>query len=360
MSTWPEDSHPLERLLAEPWRTEFFQAVRLLERWFVGYGRARQQDTVPYRIMFRTTLSTTFPPSEIEQVVSFSASGERLGDKQQRAAADVFRVDITPAFFGLLGSQGALPLRYTEQIAAQEQEHRDGSGRAFLDIFSNRATAHFYAAWKKYRLPYHYELDRNERYLPLLQSLAGVADAGTQKALHRQPGALVDDAIAGHGAAARHRAVSAIYLQRTLSDYFDVRFRVEQFVGHMYDVPREHQSQLGQHNMVLGATALAGERIWLRNLRVRLVIGPLSATQYDGFLPGSERALALARMLHLLAGMTIEYEVCLVLKREDVKPAELGNAGRLGFDAFLSTRPAAVDRRDMSYRLRRVPAPAVA
>ncbi|WP_083245513.1 type VI secretion system baseplate subunit TssG [Paraburkholderia nodosa] len=122
MSTWPEDSRSLERLLAEPWRTEFFQTARLLERWFVGHGRARQQDAVPDRITFRTTLSTTLPPSEIEQIVSFNAAGERLGDKQQRAAADVFRVDVTPAFFGLLGSQGALPLRYTEQIT---REHRD-------------------------------------------------------------------------------------------------------------------------------------------------------------------------------------------------------------------------------------------
>ncbi|OBR48534.1 type VI secretion system baseplate subunit TssG [Paraburkholderia tropica] len=360
MSAWAEDPRPLERLLAEPWRTEFFQAVRLLERWFVGHGGARPQDAVPYRIAFRTTLSTTFPPSEIEQIVSFGVSGDRLTDNPQRVAADVHRVDITPAFFGLLGSQGALPLRYTEQIAAQEQEHRDRSGRAFLDIFSNRATAHFYAAWKKYRLPYHYELDRNERYLPLLQSLAGIADPGTQKALQSLPGALVDDAIAGHGAAARHRAVSAIYLQRTLSDYFDVRFRVEQFVGHAYDVPRQQQSSLGQTNIVLGATALAGERVWLRNLRVRLVIGPLTAMQYDTFLPGSERARALARMLHLLVGMTLEYEVCLVLKREGVKPVQLGKAGCLGFNAFLSTRASGDDRRDMSYRLRRLNAPATA
>ncbi|MFX1676929.1 type VI secretion system baseplate subunit TssG [Paraburkholderia sp. A2WS-5] len=353
MPPQPQAPSPLDHLLTEPWRFEFFNAVRLLERWFVEHGGARPRDALAYRITFRTTLSTTFPPSEIKQIVSYNVAGERLTDTSQHTASEVFRVDLTPAFFGLLGSQGALPLRYTEQITNEEHANRDRSGRAFLDIFSNRATAHFYAAWKKYRLPHHYELDRNERYLPILQSLAGIADASTQQMLHSQPGALIGDAVAGHGTVARHRAVSAYYLQRTLSDYFDVRVRIEQFVGHMYDLPPVRQSQLGQINIVLGATALAGERIWLRNLRVRLVIEPLTAAQYDKFLPGSERSLALARMLYLLVGMTLEYEVCLVLHREGVKPIELGSHGRLGFSAFLSTRPSGINRPDMSYRLRR-------
>ncbi|OXH82979.1 type VI secretion protein, partial [Burkholderia multivorans] len=73
-----------------------------------------------------------------------------------------------------LGAQGALPLHYTEQIAAREHLKRDHAARAFFDVFSNRATALFYAAWKKYRLPFHYELDRDERYLPLLLAIAGV------------------------------------------------------------------------------------------------------------------------------------------------------------------------------------------
>ncbi|MFX1766904.1 type VI secretion system baseplate subunit TssG [Paraburkholderia sp. A1RI-2L] len=353
MSTWPPTPSTLDHLLTEPWRFGFFNAVRLLERWFVEHGGARPRDALAYRITFRTTLSTTFPPSEIKQIVLYNVAGERLTDMSQHTASEVFRVDLTPALFGLLGSQGALPLRYTEQITNEEHANRDRSGRAFLDIFSNRATAYFYSAWKKYRLPYHYELDRNQRYLPILQSLAGIADASTQQALRRQPGALIGDAVAGHGAVARHRAVSAYYLQRTLSDYFDVRVRIEQFVGHMYDVSLSQQSKLGQSNIVLGTNALAGERIWLRNLRVRLVLGPLTAAQYDKFLPGSERSHALARMLHLLVGMTLEYEVCLVLRREGVNPVELGSRGQLGFNAFLSTRPSGIDRPDMSYRLRR-------
>jgi type VI secretion system protein ImpH len=355
MSIWPQDRRVMERLLEEPYRFEFFQAVRLLERWFVERTEARQVDAVPHRIKFRTTLTTTFPPSEIEQATLFNEAGEPLADKAGRVealnAGEVSHVDLTPTFFGMLGGQGALPLRYTEQIAAGEQLHRDRAARQFLDIFSNRATALFYAGWKKYRLPIHYELDRDERYLPLLQALAGVATDGARDALRDEPGTLIDDAVAGHSAAAHHRTLSAIYLQRTLSHYFKVAVRIEQFVGHFYDVPPQQQSQLGLNNVVLGATALVGERVWQRNLRVRLILGPMPAQQFYGFLPDAEQTAALARLLCLLVGISLEYEVCPVLQRDAVRPVQLGRHGALGYDSFLTTRASDIDRSDLNYML---------
>jgi type VI secretion system protein ImpH len=53
----------------------------------------------------------------------------------------------------------------------------------------------------------------------------------------------------------------------------------------------------------------------------------------------------------LLAGITIEYEVSLVLAREEVGMSRLGKGARLGYDAFLCTRPAERDRDDARYEL---------
>ena len=358
MSFWLQNPRVLERLLDEPYRFEFFQAVRLLERWFTEHGGARPRQAVPHRIGFRTTLTTTFPPSEIEQASSFDEAGEPLEDQAARVGAmvagEISRVELTPAFFGLLGSQGALPLRYTEQIITGEHLRHDRGSQGFFDIFSNRATALFYAAWKKYRLPLHYELDRNARYLPILQALAGVADHSSGEVLHQEHGALVDDAVAGHSAAARHRAVSSVYLQRTLSKYFGVPIRLEQFIAHKYEAPPEHQSCAGIANMVLGSTAMLGEHVWLRHVRVRLVLGPLSASEYEGFLPNCANTFALTRLLQLLVGITLEFEVQPVLKREEVNSLQLGANGRIGYDAFLATRPSQVDRADMRYTLNKL------
>lgn len=354
------DPGVVERLLDEPHRFEFFQAVRLLETWFAKHdaprhAASRPGEIVARRIGFRNTLSLGFPPSEIERAQSYDAAGAALKDDVRRNAAleagALSRVELTPAFFGLLGGQGALPLHYTEQIIAREQLKRDHAAHAFFDVFSNRATALFYSAWKKYRLPLHYELDRDERYLPLLLALAGVSNDDARSTVQQGRGALLDEAIAGYALAARHRPVSAAYLQRTLSEYFRVPIRVEQFVGKWYDVPPDQLSVLGDVNVTLGATALVGERVWQRDMRARLVVGPLTKRDYEAFLPGGERAIALERMLTLLAGVTLEYEVSLVLRRAEVGASVLGAGARLGWDAFLCTREAGRDRADARYEL---------
>ncbi|TKC88329.1 type VI secretion system baseplate subunit TssG [Trinickia terrae] len=352
------DPGVVERLLDEPHRFEFFQAVRMLERWFAQQtpenANARPGDVLARHIAFRNTLSLSFPASEIQGAMSYDEAGDAVADSAKRAQAiaeeTLARVELTPAFFGLLGGQGALPHHYTEQMLAREMK-RDHAAREFFDIFSNRATALFYAAWKKYRLPFHYELDKDERYLPLLLALAGVSDAPSRSSVQRGRGALADEAIAGYAMAARHRPMSAAYLQCTLSEYFNVPVRVEQFVGKWYDVPPDQLTLLGSFNATLGATALAGARVWQRDMRARLVIGPLKMADYEAFLPGAERAVALERMLTLLAGVTLEYEVKLVLCRTEVGPIQLGRGSRLGWDAFLCTRDAERDRADARYEL---------
>ncbi|GAB2868316.1 type VI secretion system baseplate subunit TssG [Paraburkholderia jirisanensis] len=342
----------------EPYRFGFFQAVRLLENWFATHGGARPRNAVPHHIDFRTTLATAFPPSEIEHASPIDKEGKDLNDKAAQlhaiVASEISRATVTPALFGLLGSQGALPLRYTEQVATDVHLYRDRASQAFFDIFSNRATALFYAAWKKYRLPLHYELDRNNRYRPILHALAGVADHSSNKALHEEPGALADDAVAGYSAAVRHRAMSAVYLQRVLSDYFGVPIRVEQFISKKYVVPPSQQSSTGSAHMALGSTAIVGAHVWLRHARVRLVIGPLSADEYEEFLPRSRRSSALTRLLQLLVGVTLEFEVQPVLRREEVKSFELGLNGRLNCNAFLATRPSRTDRSDLRYTLNKL------
>ncbi|PTB21028.1 type VI secretion system baseplate subunit TssG [Trinickia symbiotica] len=341
----------VRRLLDEPYRFQFFQAVRMLEMWF-------GQDVVRYageRIVFRNTLSLTFAPSELERATPYGGDGAPVDSDEARDAAiearSLARIDLVPAFFGMLGGQGALPLHYTEDLIAREQLRRDRAARAYLDVFTHRATALFYEAWKKYRLPFHYELDQDERYLPLLLAIAGLGHRPTRGALQQGTGTLIDEALGGYALPVRQRPMSAAYLERVLADYFRVHVRVEQFVGKWYEVPPSHLSQLGYANVTLGATALAGERVWQRDMRLRLVVGPLSKRDYERLLPAAPHAVALERMLSLVGGAVFEYEVVLVLARSEVGPARLGGGARLGWDAFVCTRESERDRDDARYEV---------
>ncbi|MGD7412281.1 type VI secretion system baseplate subunit TssG, partial [Ralstonia pseudosolanacearum] len=94
-------------------------------------------------------------------------------------------------------------------------------------------------------------------------------------------------------------------------------------------------------------------RVWQRDLRVRVWVGPLGRAQYRNFLPGAPGALALRKMLTILCGATLEFEIKLILRRQDVAGCTLGaqDSGRIGWDTFLCSHPAQHDRSDAQYTL---------
>ena len=103
--------------------------------------------------------------------------------------------------------------------------------------------------------------------------------------------------------------------------------------------------------MTLGGGAVSGQRVWQRDLRLRLTIGPMARDKYRRFLPGGPAALALRELLTMFTGVALEYEVRLALQASDVQGLSLaGDDGpRLGWDGFLVTRPADHDRHDAGY-----------
>lgn len=353
-----------QQLLAQPHRFEFFQALRVLERLFARQG-VKPADVVSGKLRFKNSMSLGFPASEIESAQAFSKDGLALDREAAIEHAvtmeELGEVHLTPAFMGLLGVTGALPLHYTETLGERETYQRDRAARAFLDVFSNRAVALHYAAWKKNRLALQYELDRNERFLPLVLSLAGVGQKALRGRMVDGEGDVFDQAIAHYAGGIRQHPVSAMFLQRLLADYFGVAVQVEQFVGAWYAVPEQQRTRLGVGNAALGSTALAGARVWQRDLRMRLWVGPLDREHFDDFLPGGSAALALAKWLTLLTGACLEYEIRLTLKAKHVRGIQLGDGiglssapdegggARLGWDSYVCSRPSPEPRSDTCY-----------
>jgi len=342
----------IDQLEQSPQHFEFFQAVRLLDRFFRQHGRGRGNDegAVSDLIRFQNSVGLSFAPSQIE------AAHVEL---DQSVTADAHRartiryVQITPAFMGMLGIHGTLPVHYTEAVEQRERFDRDRSARAFFDLFSNRVLGQFYRAWRKYRLAVQYETDRRNRFLPLVLSLGGLGFDALRDRLAASPGRIDDESIAHFAGLLRQRPVSAAALQSMLKQYFAVPLRIEQFVGRWYALPKDQRTTLGGSNACLGQTAMAGERVWQRNLRVRIHIGPLCRSTYESFLPQGELACALEKLLSLATGSQFEYEVRPILRAADVKPPQLTSTGgvRLGFDAFMVSCDVREDRADTVFEL---------
>ena len=287
----------IERLFEEPYRFQFFQAVRMLELWLKRHG-SPQQGAIANFLRFQNSTSLAFSPSQLEKIESVPRELPRqarsLGEALQSNTLKYIR--ITPAFMGLLGGNGALPAHYTDRISAHIIYNKDEGPRAFLDTFSNRSLALFYEAWRKYRLELKYALDGKDSFLPLLLSLAGVGNESLRQRLNDDLGGEVLDESLGYFASSmRHRPPSATQMSRVLSEYFGQAIRAEQFIGCWYEVPASQQTMLGAANSMLGGGAMAGERVWQRDLRLRLVIGPLDHDSFNAFPPGGKAARAYRR-----------------------------------------------------------------
>ncbi len=359
----------IDQLFEQPHSFEFFQAVRLLEAWFVRHEGLTPNEVMAQRLSFRNSLNMSFPASEIEQFETLWLDQPDLPDRQRTtleiiaaatqalprrlAPGQVNRLEITPAFMSLLGAGGTLPIFYTELFARREQLQRDSSARAFLDIFLHRSVVLFYQAWRKHRLAIRYESDRRNQFLPQVLSLAGMGQKSLRNRLGPEQGGVSDEMIAFLGGLFQQRSVSATALQQVLSLYFRVPVKVTQFVGRWFKLPAEHQTRLGLGNAQLGSTALSGERVWQRDLRVGLTIGPLSLERYRRFLPGGSAALALKQLVTQLTGVSLEYEVRLQLQASAVQPVRLGGdqGPRLGWETYLVSGPVTQDRCDAGYDL---------
>jgi type VI secretion system protein ImpH len=357
----------IAQLLRDPQQFGFFQAVRLLDRWMAASAPDGQGLS---KLNFRNSLSLGFPASEIESLkvlpreVDPDQAVPGPGALSAIRPEDVAQIDLTPAFMGLLGVSGTLPLFYTETLAHRELYQKDHAARAFMDVFSHRAVSLFYQAWRKHRLPIQFEADQRGRFLPLALSLAGVGQSGLRDRLGGERGAVGDEALAYFAGALQQRTLSAQQLQQVLQSYLAVPVRIEQFVGRWYQLPEPGRFYLGVTarpggakgalNGVLGRSAMLGERVWQRDLRVRVVLGPLAHDKFRRFLPGGAGAAALKELLTMLSGVSLEYEINLQLKRSDVQGCTLASerpvtACRLGWDTFLQTKPANDDRADVRY-----------
>jgi type VI secretion system protein ImpH len=326
----------IQRLLDEPWRFNFAQALRLLLRWLVERG-IPHDDAYAHVLKFRNSLSLAFPAGDL---AGLEITDDRDGQLE---------IALTPVFMGLLGVAGALPLHDTQHIAdLPAGEQREGVC-AFIDLLSARLMALHCQAGELRRLEFGLATGGEDGLLPLLLALSGVQPAPVHP---------YDHVAAYYAGLLRSRPVSAVAITQVLSAYFGVPVSCEQFAGGWETVPPERRSILGRTRPVLGHGAMLGSRLFRPERGVRLDIGPLDAGQLDRFLPGGDACGALATLLRMCAAPPLTYEVRLLLAPQAVRPLVLGPPGqrrRLGWDTFLPDRQGRVERAEVRYLLQLQP-----
>jgi type VI secretion system protein ImpH len=326
------DSVVSAKLRLEPYRFEFFQVVRLLERFFPERAAVgKYSHPVNEVARFGAHASLAFPASQI-QAMDWPEKGPPR---------------MTVNFMGLTGPEGVLPNPYTTLII-ERLRASDTSSLDFFDIFNHRIISLFYQAWRKYRFDVAYEQGERNRFARQLLSLVGLGTDGLQ---NRQ--AVSDDAFVYYSGLLTQRPRCAENLRQILMDYFDVPIEIEQFSGGWYPLDTDTQccfSEEATDSERLGSGAVVGDEVWNQQSRVRIILGPLSLDEYRSFLPDGPRWDPLRAWVRFFSNEEFDFEVKLILKREQVPACELGADGaagpRLGWVSWAKSAPLARDPGD--------------
>lgn len=326
------------RLAEEPFVFEFFQAVRLLEKLSpdrVRVGKFASPSTEVVR--FSAYPSTCFPASEIQQLLP----GD--GSRPPRMVVN---------FMGLTGPLGLLPLYYT-LLVMDRARARDTALRDFFDLFNHRAISLFYQAWEKYRVTIEYERGHRERFSHYLLDLIGLGTRGLQA---RQE--VADDSLMFYAGLLSQHPRSATALRQILGDFFGVPVAIEQFAGAWFRLDRPSQCWLEETRSAserLGFGVVVGDEVWDEQSRVRITLGPLTLRQYLDFLPTGSAYRPLRAITKFFSGHEVDFEVQLVLKREETPGCQLGAEGDaaplLGWVSWAKTVPLGRDPSDAVLQL---------
>ncbi len=346
----------VEYLFSEPHDFEFFEAVRLLKR-LLANTTGDLTEGLDTAVRFRSRPSLEFPASAIHDL---KPPAEQTEAKAETAP------EMTVAFLGLTGPSGVLPRTYTETVIERQQDYsknlkasREGKKkppieptRAFLDLFNHRLIALFYEAWEKYHFFVGYERGDHETFTRYLLDLVGMGTGGLRGRRQKTGKGLNDQTLVYYSGLLAQTPHSAAALTAILSDYFDVEVRIEQFCGRWLSIPEENRTRLGHdgRNTALGKTLVLGDRTWDQQSKFRVRLGPLSWPRFTDFLPDGKAYGVLQAFIRFFVGPGMDFEIQLVVKREDIRTLALGagqSAGiRLGWSTWISNQAFTRDAED--------------
>jgi type VI secretion system protein ImpH len=322
------DPVELDRLLeATARRMDFFQLVRLIEtanqdKPRIGASLRPRDDAVRFgqdpSLVFHSTAVAQYVPARAET-----------------------RARLAVNFFGMFGANGPLPLHLTEYARDRMRNASDPTLAAFLDVFHHRMVSLFYRARASAEPAISLDREQSDRFSHYVGSMFGI---GSPALRERDK---VSDFSKLHfaGLLANH-ARPASGLVTILREFFKLPIHVEQFVGHWMRLPEDIQTRIGMADAGnrLGTSAVLGKRVWDCQNKFRINIGPLSYDDYTRMLPNGESMQRLIAWVRNYAGLALDWDARLILKKEEVPPLKLGGGVRLGWSTWLGSQPPVRDK----------------
>ncbi|MDX8500506.1 type VI secretion system baseplate subunit TssG [Mesorhizobium sp. VK4C] len=313
---------PSEAALSEGF--DFFELMRRLEQRGGLFGYSGQANREPARLGQHVRLSFS-----ARDVVKFQEASEKAPAR------------VTVANLGLLGPEGPMPLHLTRWVldrlsqrwfsGADAEQTSDTTFVDFVNILQHRMIALYYRAWADAHPAVQVERSVGGRVRAMLEAMAGIGLPGTRDSQLdmvrlRQAGSLAN------------QVDGAERLTLFLATAFKVPVEIKEFVAAWITIPAALQSRVGKAYAALGRGATIGPRVFSRQSRIELRVGPLGLDDFKSFLPGERRLALFKKAVCDMIGEALDVDLRIVLARDAVPPPKIG-AVQLGRTSWLA-RPA--------------------
>ncbi len=315
----------------DPTRFGFFQVMRLLECAYkdkARFGESQRPSQEP-PIRFGQDISLSFESS------SLSTFGRR-----KNGLMPILR----QRFMGLFGPNGPMPIHLTEFIRERIHYHRDFTLSGFADMFHHRMICLFYRAWANNEPTVGFDKPKNDRFSNYMGSLSGVGVSAL-----RERDQMPDMAKFYYTGFLSAQNKTAESLRALLADYFRLPVNLQQFVGEWLEIQVGDLTRLGESPRTgeLGSSAILGSKVWSCQHKFRVLFGPLNFNEYLSLLPDGYRIEQLIAVIRNYMGDELSWDVNLVLKKDQVPCAQLGENTRLGWTSWLGVRAGNQDADDL-------------
>jgi type VI secretion system protein ImpH len=309
-------------------RGRFRAIVAFLERTVAAQARIGDYGPVDQEpIRFRHDTSLTFSTADVSHV------GERTAADDLWPAVASQPYGVMTTFLGLHGAVSPLPTYFAEEVA------QDGEGvlRDFLDVFHHRWISLFYRAISRYNFATEFSTDGCDSWSKRVLALAGVDTFAAQ----REPPLPRWRLLRLASVLCRPRC-TAWSLETALRDVLHevlrgAHLRIEQFIGSWVPIHENQQIRLGLANSRLGKNTVLGSTALDATGKFRIVIGPLSRSDYNRLLAEKELQARIHATVSLVSRDNLEYDVALLLDERTLSGLYLDALAppRLGIDTFL-------------------------
>jgi type VI secretion system protein ImpH len=163
----------------------------------------------------------------------------------------------------------------------------------------------------------------------------------------RDRDALPDLARFFHAGTLIRQVRNAEGLRQIIEHFFGIPARIEEFVGHWLLLAASERTYLSSPGATLGSGAVIGGRVWDRQHKFRIHLGPLTLAQYESFLPRERRLEKLMDWVRTYLCFELDWDVRLHLKPAHVPLLRLDGQQRLGWTTWLGRRQSAAAADDL-------------